>query len=58
VLWSQRYDESEPMPAQSPEGLARALTAAMQRIADRALVNLVDLTGAHSGDRHARAATP
>jgi ABC-type uncharacterized transport system auxiliary subunit len=32
VVWSGRYDEVEPMTAQDPEGLARALTAALGRI--------------------------
>lgn len=48
VLWTHRYDESEPMPSQSPEGLARALTLAMNRISQRVLVNLADLTGSHT----------
>jgi ABC-type uncharacterized transport system auxiliary subunit len=37
VLWSQRFDETEPLHEQTPEGLARALSAAMARIAKRAL---------------------
>ena len=33
VVWTQHFDETAPMPVQSPEGLAAAVTAAMQRIA-------------------------
>ncbi len=33
VVWTGQFDESVPMPTQSPEGLARAITTAMQRIA-------------------------
>jgi len=36
VLWTGRFDESEPLATQSPEGLARALSAAMTRIVARA----------------------
>ena len=36
VLWTEQYDESEPLTAQTPEGLARALSAAMARIVTRA----------------------
>ncbi len=36
VLWTQQYDESEPLAAQTPEGLAKALSTAMSRIATRA----------------------
>jgi cholesterol transport system auxiliary component len=43
VVWTRRYDESEPLAKQSPEGLAEALTIAMNRIADQALVEIADL---------------
>jgi ABC-type uncharacterized transport system auxiliary subunit len=43
VVWTKRYDESEPLVRQSPEGLAEALTIAMNRIADQALVEVADL---------------
>jgi ABC-type uncharacterized transport system auxiliary subunit len=36
VLWTQQFDESEPLAAQTPEGLAKALSTAMARIATRA----------------------
>jgi ABC-type uncharacterized transport system auxiliary subunit len=37
VLWAEQYEETEPLPAQSPEGLARALSSALERIASRAV---------------------
>lgn len=33
ILWSQAFDQREPLASRSPEGLARALGAAMDRIA-------------------------
>lgn len=36
AVWSEQYEEFEPLPAQNPEGLARALSAALDRIANRA----------------------
>lgn len=35
VVWTQHFDESVAMPVQSPEGLAAAISSAMQRIAGR-----------------------
>jgi uncharacterized lipoprotein YmbA len=37
VLWTEQLAETEPLPAQNPEGLARALSAALGRIAKRAI---------------------
>jgi ABC-type uncharacterized transport system auxiliary subunit len=37
VLWAEQFEEHEPLPSQSPEGLARALSAALARIANRAV---------------------
>lgn len=37
VVWSEQFNETEPLPAMSPEGLARALSVAMARIAARAI---------------------
>jgi ABC-type uncharacterized transport system auxiliary subunit len=37
VLWSEQFEETEPLPIQSPEGLARALSSALERIANRAV---------------------
>jgi uncharacterized lipoprotein YmbA len=36
TLWSQQFEDTEPLAKQSPEGLARALSIAMERIARRA----------------------
>ncbi len=36
VLWTQQFDETEPLQNQDPEGLARALSLAMERIALKA----------------------
>jgi hypothetical protein len=47
VLWSQQYEETEPLPAQSPEGLARALSAALERIARRAVPAVSALADDH-----------
>lgn len=35
VLWTEQFEETEPLGAQSPEGLARALSDALERIAAR-----------------------
>ena len=36
VVWTEQYEETEAMPTQHPEGLARALSIALGRIAKRA----------------------
>lgn len=36
VVWAQRFEETESLAIQSPEGLARALSIALDRIAIRA----------------------
>jgi ABC-type uncharacterized transport system auxiliary subunit len=51
VVWTRTFDESEPMPAQSPEGLARALSIALDRIASRAAPELAELAGRHQARR-------
>jgi len=35
VVWSEQIEETEPMPMQKPEGLARALSTALGRVADK-----------------------
>jgi uncharacterized lipoprotein YmbA len=54
-LWSQQFEETEPLTEQTPEGLAQALSKAMTRIASRAAPAISDLA-----DRQAQvhAATP
>jgi ABC-type uncharacterized transport system auxiliary subunit len=37
VLWTEQFEEREPLPYQSPEGLAQGLSVALRRISDRAL---------------------
>jgi ABC-type uncharacterized transport system auxiliary subunit len=37
VLWAEQFEELEPLAMQTPEGLARALSAALDRIANRAV---------------------
>jgi ABC-type uncharacterized transport system auxiliary subunit len=44
VVWSEQYEETEPMPTQHPEGLARAVSAALERIARRAAPAIADHT--------------
>lgn len=36
VLWAEQFEETEPLRAQTPEGLARALSVAMGRIVAKA----------------------
>lgn len=60
VVWSQQYEETEPLRAQSPEGLARALSVALGRISDRAAPVIADLAArqqaVHVAERAERAA--
>lgn len=37
VLWTEQYEELEPVAQQTPEGLAAALSIALRRISDKAL---------------------
>lgn len=50
VLWSEQFEETEPLAAQHPEGLARALSQAMARIAAKAAPTIAD-----HADRQAQA---
>jgi ABC-type uncharacterized transport system auxiliary subunit len=36
VLWSEQYEERQPLASQTPEGLAEAISIAMGRIVERA----------------------
>lgn len=47
VLWSQQYEEHEPLRAQTPEGLAEALSTALSRIATRATPLIADHARRH-----------
>jgi hypothetical protein len=53
VLWSQRFEETEPLKEQTPEGLAQALSVAMARITQRALPEVVDLATQATAERAA-----
>lgn len=44
VLWSEQFEETEPLDKQTPEGLARALSSAMGRIAARAAPGIAAAT--------------
>ena len=44
VLWTEQYEETEPLSRQEPEGLARALSTAMGRIAKRATPAIAEHT--------------
>ncbi len=48
VLWTEQFEETERLAAQTPEGLARALSVAMQRIASRA----APIVGEHATRAH------
>jgi ABC-type uncharacterized transport system auxiliary subunit len=50
ILWSQAYEQREPLDSRTPAGLARALGVAMQRIAREAAPVIAALA-----DRQARA---
>ncbi len=56
VLWTEQFEETEPMPRQHPEGLARALSVALERIADRA-VPVVSSLAERTAKAHEAAAT-
>ena len=42
ALWSQQLEETEPLPTQSPEGLAAALSRAMARVVERVTPTIAD----------------
>jgi ABC-type uncharacterized transport system auxiliary subunit len=44
VLWTEQLEDSEPLTVQSPEGLARALSTAMARIAARCTPAIAEVT--------------
>ncbi len=54
IVWAQTFDEREPEPAQSPEGLARAVGIAMGRIVRDAAPRLVELATRQARARLAR----
>lgn len=54
IIWSQQYEETEPLQIQSPEGLAKAISTALERIALRAIPVVAVLAEEHTGQRQAR----
>jgi ABC-type uncharacterized transport system auxiliary subunit len=46
IVWIEQFDESEPLRKQSPEGLARGISRALDRIARRAAPELAARVGA------------
>lgn len=46
VLWTEQFDEIEPLTTQTPEGLARALSVALARIAARTAPRVDELATA------------
>lgn len=46
VLWTEQFDETEPLATQTPEGLARALSVALARIAARTAPRVDELATA------------
>ena len=55
TLWTQLFEETEPMPTQTPEGLARALSTAMDRIIAKT-VPIVGELAERTAARHAEGA--
>ncbi len=47
VVWSKKLEETEPVARQTPEGVARALSRAMDRIARRLAPELGAVAAAH-----------
>ena len=65
VLWSEQFEENEPLAIQTPEGLARALSVALERIANRAVpaVSVLAEQVAHANEtpaatKHTQARSP
>jgi ABC-type uncharacterized transport system auxiliary subunit len=47
IVWSKKLEETEPVTKQSPEGVARALSRAMDRVARRLAPELGAVAAAH-----------
>jgi ABC-type uncharacterized transport system auxiliary subunit len=48
ALWSEQFEEAEPLRVQTPEGLAEAISIAMARIAKRATPAIANHTRKHA----------
>jgi hypothetical protein len=44
ALWTQQFDETEPLRVQTPEGLAAALSIAMSRIVAHTVPAIAEIT--------------
>jgi uncharacterized lipoprotein YmbA len=51
AFWSKRYAVSEPLVQRDPEGLAQALSVAMQRIVDASARELAQAMRAHQSEQ-------
>jgi ABC-type uncharacterized transport system auxiliary subunit len=51
VLWAQPFEETEPLAVQNPEGLARAISTALDRIAKRAAPEIVEHASAKQASK-------
>lgn len=56
VLWSEQFEETENLPVQNPEGLARAISAALDRIVKRAIPSVAAAAEKQTQVHEARAA--
>jgi ABC-type uncharacterized transport system auxiliary subunit len=56
VLWSEQFEETENLPVQNPEGLARAISVALDRIVKRAVPAVAELAEKQVQVHEARAA--
>ena len=57
ALWTEQFDETEPLRLQTPEGLAAALSIAMSRIVARTAPTIADLADRQAHLHDARTAT-
>ncbi len=58
VLWTDQYEELEPLKVQTPEGLARALSDAMAHIAQKVLPIVTNLAVQTAQATASKGATP
>lgn len=58
IVWSHAYDEREPEPTQSPEGLAHAIGVALSRIVDAAAPQIADIASRQAAARGIAPAPP
>jgi ABC-type uncharacterized transport system auxiliary subunit len=56
VLWSEQFEETESLPVQTPEGLARAISVALDRIVKKAVPAVAEVAERQTQVHEARAA--